>query len=276
MNGKYSALSVYVVSLTSLLASFLFGYEIGTTTLILNNFRQILFNNSIYESIIVSSVSLGAVSCLFFLSTWNDVIGRKPEILLAGTAYSMGSLITASSSNMFSVLFTGRFIYGIGVGFTTHAAPLLISEHVSSELRGIIVTLKEGAIVFGIIIGNIVGEKINSLMVYLVSFCLGIGLIYVGIIIPETPRYLAFIGKEEEMETSIQWMYPRKEDAKTIKNRMHQVLELTPRNTRLEIHVYQIALGLVTLQQLSGQPAMLYYLDDLLTSKEPCIKKYSQ
>lgn len=50
---------------------------------------------------------------------FNQITGRRKELLLSSTLYLIGALITALAPN-FVVMVIGRLIYGIGIGLVSH------------------------------------------------------------------------------------------------------------------------------------------------------------
>ncbi|CAE8601956.1 unnamed protein product [Polarella glacialis] len=50
-------------------------------------------------------------------------------------------------------IYLGFFIYGLGIGFAMHAAPIYIAEIAPSDVRGTLVSAKELVIVGGIFLG---------------------------------------------------------------------------------------------------------------------------
>lgn len=61
------------------------------------------------------------------------------------------------SAGSFEVLLACRTLYGLGIGFAMHAAPAYIAETSPPSVRGLLISLKEGAIVGGILLGYSVG-----------------------------------------------------------------------------------------------------------------------
>ena len=64
--------------------------------------------------------------------------------------------VAPSSSDAAAVLpavLGGRAVYGLGIAFSMHAAPVYISEIAPSEIRGLLVSAKEALIVLGIMMG---------------------------------------------------------------------------------------------------------------------------
>ena len=75
--------------------------------------------------------------------------------MIGALLYLLGSficVITPRSSALAAVMI-GRITYGFGIAFSMHAAPVYISEMAPADVRGLLVSLKEGFIVGGIMIG---------------------------------------------------------------------------------------------------------------------------
>jgi MFS family permease len=137
-----------------------------------------------------------------------DFLGRRRELILSSVSYLIGALLTAAAPN-FPIMVVGRFFYGIGIGLAMHAAPMYIAETAPSQIRGMLISLKEFFIVLGMLLGYIAG----SLFVEVVSgwrymyatstpLCLimGIGMCW----LPASPRWLllcAIQGKRNIMES---------------------------------------------------------------------------
>jgi MFS family permease len=75
-----------------------------------------------------------------------------------------GTVLATTGVNRFGFgwgltsLLAGRLLYGVGVGFIMHGAPTYMAEMSPSQVRGAIVSAKETVIVFGIIIGMLLGN----------------------------------------------------------------------------------------------------------------------
>lgn len=72
-------------------------------------------------------------------------------LYVVGTAAS--TLAPAGGSSLLQLVLVGRAIYGVGFAFAMHAAPVYISETAPPSVRGTLVSLKEGFIVLGILCG---------------------------------------------------------------------------------------------------------------------------
>ena len=50
----------------------------------------------------------------------------------------------AAASPVLWGIYVGFAVYGLGIGFAMHAAPIYIAETAPSEVRGTLISLKEG------------------------------------------------------------------------------------------------------------------------------------
>lgn len=65
--------------------------------------------------------------------------------------------VEQGSASTLPLLLLGRVVYGLGIGTAMHVAPLYIAETSPPDLRGKLVSLKEAAIVGGIVLGFLAG-----------------------------------------------------------------------------------------------------------------------
>ncbi|RWR76698.1 D-xylose-proton symporter-like protein 3, chloroplastic [Cinnamomum micranthum f. kanehirae] len=165
----FAWISVILPFLFPALGGLLFGYDIGATsgaTIALQSAElsgTTWFNlSSIELGLVVSGSLYGALLGSILVYPIADFLGRRRELITAAVLYMLGSLITGSAPNL-GVLILGRLLYGTGIGLAMHGAPLYIAETAPSKIRGTLISLKELLIVFGILLGYLVGSiEINS------------------------------------------------------------------------------------------------------------------
>merc|ERR1719183_495256 len=211
-------------------------------------------------------------------------IGRKLELNLAASMYAIGTVLQVTAASL-PVLVAGRAIYGLGIGTAMHVAPLYIGETAPDDLRGKLVSLKEAAIVLGIVAGYATGAVFGSgdapswQSVYGCALPVA-GLMIAGVqLLPESSRWLSLRGRAEDAVDAVQRLQKcSQEDARQqVRDMMAsaskqarasddeagggsplaRVGELV--ETDANKKALTVGLGLVLFQQLSGQPSVLYY-----------------
>ena len=102
---------------------------------------------------IVSASLFGALTASAVAAAGaGEKLGSRKEIALAGVLYLIGGTMEANAQSVDFLIFA-KAIYGLGIGFAMHGAPVYIAETAPSSLRGTLISLKEAAIVFGILCG---------------------------------------------------------------------------------------------------------------------------
>ena len=68
----------------------------------------------------------------------DEPLGRRRELMLGAALYAAGSLISvvAPSGDALALASLGRGVYGVGIGFSMHAAPVYIAEIAPAHTRG--------------------------------------------------------------------------------------------------------------------------------------------
>jgi len=185
-------------SLTSALAGFLFGFD----TVVISGAEQTiqrLWNLSAGVHGIAMGAALYGTVLGSIVGSWPaDRFGRRPTLLAVGVLFLV-SAIGCGLAPSVEIFIIARFIGGLGIGISTVAAPLYISEIAPPERRGRLAAMFQFNIVLGIVlafasnavIGRIVGgpdawrwmlgvAAVPSFIYTLM--CLGL---------PESPRWLA-------------------------------------------------------------------------------------
>jgi SP family arabinose:H+ symporter-like MFS transporter len=171
-------------SLTASLAGFLFGFD----TVVISGAEktiQALWGLSDELHGLAMGAALWGTVLGAFLGGWpTEKIGRKKTLIWTGLATDVYSFIIA------------RFIGGLGVGVSTIAAPMYISEIAPARLRGRLAGLFQFNIVFGILAAFLSNALLAGTSEHDWRWMLGVeaipALIYTILcfIIPESPRWL--------------------------------------------------------------------------------------
>src|SRR5437868_5112117 len=186
---------IFLWSITSALAGFLFGFD----TVVISGAEQkiqtlwglgpglhgIAMGAALYGTVVGS-----------LLGGWpTDRFGRKKTLLGIGGLYVISAIGCGLATGVYSFI-AARFIGGLGIGISTVAAPLYISEIAPPAYRGRLAGMFQFNIVFGIVVAfasnallSGVGDNAWRWMLGVAAFpsviyalmCLGL---------PESPRWL--------------------------------------------------------------------------------------
>jgi SP family arabinose:H+ symporter-like MFS transporter len=186
---------IFFWALTSALAGFLFGFD----TVVISGAEQkiqALWNLSPgLHGIAMGSALYGTVLGSLIGSWPTDRFGRRATLLWIGALYIISAIGSALAPDV-TIFIAARMLGGLGIGISTVAAPLYISEIAPPRHRGRLAGMFQFNIVFGIIIAFLSnallaghGENAWRWMLGVATFpsllysvcCFGI---------PESPRWL--------------------------------------------------------------------------------------
>ena len=259
-------------SVTSALAGFLFGFD---TIVISGADEPIQDLWKLTESMhgqAMSAALWGTVFGAMIAGFPADRLGRKPTLIGIGVLYFVSAIWSALAGDVLSFMIA-RFIGGVGVGISTVAAPMFISEIAPPHLRGRLAGMFQFNIVFGILVAymsNALLEKFITADAW--RWMLGAeaipALLYslMTFTIPESPRWLISRGRQEEGMKVLSEINPSagedqiRQLAGEIKNsteRSEQAIS-DGWSSRLRKPIL-LAFWIAAFNQLSGINAILYY-----------------
>ena len=147
------------------------------------------------HGIAIASALYGTVLGSLLGGLPTDRFGRRATLLLIGVLYFIGAAWSALATDVHSFI-VARVIGGVGIGISTIAAPLYISEIAPPKYRGRLAGMFQFNIVFGILVAYLsnallagVGENAWRWMLGVAAFpSLLYTLLCIGL--PESPRWL--------------------------------------------------------------------------------------
>jgi MFS transporter, SP family, arabinose:H+ symporter len=182
-------------SVTSALAGFLFGFD----TVVISGAEQTiqsLWHLSNGEQGLAISSALYGTLLGALLGGWpTDSWGRKKTLLMIGALYLVSAIGCALAPNL-GIFIAARVIGGLGIGISTVAAPLYISEIAPPKYRGRLAGMFQFNIVFGILVAYLSNALLSGVGANAWRWMLGVAafpsLIYsvMCLGIPESPRWL--------------------------------------------------------------------------------------
>ena len=146
MNGR-----IYLWAITSALAGFLFGFDTVVISGAEQTIQKLWGLSAGMHGLAMGSALYGTVLGALFGGWPTDKFGRKRTLLFIGALYVV-SAIGCAFANGVGMFIAARIIGGIGIGVSTVAAPLYISEIAPPAHRGRLAGMFQFNIVFGIIV----------------------------------------------------------------------------------------------------------------------------
>ncbi|MCU0784292.1 MAG: sugar porter family MFS transporter [Verrucomicrobia bacterium] len=262
---------IFFWAITSALAGFLFGFD----TVVISGAEQTiqaLWNLSPgIHGIAMASALYGTVLGSLLGGLPTDRFGRKATLLWVGVLYVISAVGCGYAWNIHSFI-AARFIGGLGIGISTVAAPLYISEISPPAYRGRLAGMFQFNIVFGILVAfasnfllRDVGENAWRWMLGVAAFpsflytvmCFGI---------PESPRWL--IGRKGNREAGLKVLKLIEPDATQAQVEAHadEILAASSESVvsshfwtrKLRVPIL-LAFLIACFNQLSGINAILYF-----------------
>ncbi|KAG2551731.1 sugar transporter ERD6-like 16 [Panicum virgatum] len=246
------------------------GYSAPTQSGIIDEVGLSISEFAIFGSILTIGAMIGAVTS----GRLADFLGRKMTMRISATICMFGwlSIHLAKSAIM---LYFGRILLGFSTGVLSYVVPVFIAEIAPKNLRGGLATSNQLLICSGssatYIIGALVAWR-NLVLVGLLPCVLLLGGLF---FIPESPRWLANVGREKEFHASLQKL--RGEDADISEEAIEikeyiESLRSFPK-ARLEdlflsknIYAVIVGVGLMIFQQLGGINGVGFYASYIFSS----------
>ncbi|CAL4939564.1 unnamed protein product [Urochloa decumbens] len=230
-------------------------------------------SNSEY-GIFASVLTIGAMIGALTSGRLGDILGRKMTMRFAAVVGIFGWLTVYLAKDAM-MLYVGRALLGYCTGVLSYVVPVFISEIAPKDIRGGLATSNQLFICSGCSVAYIIGAFLSwrSLVVVGLVPCavLLVGLFF----IPESPRWLANIGREKEFHASLQKFRGKdsdiSEEATEIKGYIESIHRLPKARIQdifqsKNIYAITVGVGLMIFQQLGGINALGFYTSYIFSS----------
>lgn len=271
MNNK-----IFIFSITVALAGFLFGFD----TVVISGANKPLqelwaLSPFMHGTFIMSMALWGTVLGSLMGGIPTQKMGRKKTLFWIGVLFFVSALGSAVVSDPYLFSFF-RFIGGVGVGVSSVAAPIYISEITSSDKRGQLGGLYQFCLVFGILVAFISNWALKGFDgANDWRWMLGVeaipALVYTLMVlkVPHSPRWLVLQkGDEQEALSILTLIYQKVDEAKRHLAEIKLDRQESSGQDRLFQKKYKKVLYLGFLiaffNQLSGINFVLYYAPQIL------------
>ena len=304
---KGSKAYLFSIVLVAVLGGLLFGYDtavisgaekglqaffMGASDFTYTDFWHGFTSSSALIGCIIGSGISGILA-----SSW----GRKKSLIFAGIMFFVSAwgsmcpetMVLAEGEPNLTLLIVFniyRVIGGVGVGLASAVCPMYIGEIAPSNIRGMLVSWNQFAIIFGqlvvyfvnfFILGDhiapaiqSIGEGMNKILNPAESawaietgwrYMFGSEMVPAGLFallicfVPETPRYLAMIGQDEKAETILARINGAQKAKEILNDIKNTVTEKTERLMTYGFLCIFVGIMLSVFQQAVGINAVLYY-----------------
>ena len=264
-------IKLFIWSITAALAGFLFGFD----TVVISGAEQAIQDlwglSAGLHGLAMSAALWGTVLGSLVAAWPADKLGRKRTLLAIGILYRVSAVWSAVATDVYSFIIA-RFIGGLGVGVSTVAAPLFISEIAPAKYRGRLAGMFQFNIVFGILIAFASNALLGGIGENAWRWMLGVEAIPAALYsvlclgIPESPRWL--IGRKNDREAGsaiLRSIHPESSEGE-IAAKVDEIANASRKPTstggfwtkQLRIPIL-LAFFIAFFNQLSGINAVLYF-----------------
>lgn len=194
-------------SVIAALGGLLFGFDTVVISGAEQTFQQLWNLSDTQHGLAVSAALWGTVlgSLIGYWPT--DHFGRKKTLLWIGVLFFVSAVWSGLATGMLTFM-VARFIGGLGIGISTVASPLYISEISPPQLRGRLAGMFQFNIVFGILLAFMSNALLQNVGEHAWRWMLGVeaipALFYsvACLAIPESPRWL--IGTKQNKQAGME------------------------------------------------------------------------
>lgn len=262
---------LYYSALVAAISGFLFGFDTVVISGAEQNIQKIWQLNSFMHGLTISMALWGTVLGALIGGLPSEHWGRKKTLMLVGFLYLISAIGSAFASGVYALIIF-RFIGGIGIGISTIAAPLYITEIAPPEKRGKLTGMFQLNIVLGILIAYISNALLSHLGADSWRYMLGVqaipSVIYILLCakLPESPRWLIIHKKDTakafEIFSNINPLADKKEINELVESVSSSVDSRNNKQaffTKSLMRPIFLAFFIAFFNQLSGINAILYF-----------------
>lgn len=203
MNKKINVRYVLFLASAATLGGLLFGFDVAIITGA-GPFIAKRFNlGDLGLGWAYSSLIFGCVIGSFAAGKLSDRFGRRQLLIPVALLFALSSVAVACAGSL-AFFIAARFVGGIAVGSVSLLSPLYVAEVAPPSIRGRLGTLYQMLIVVGIVVSYGINYLLrnagtnNWRWMFLTGVVPSMLFLVLMVLAPETPRFLANIGRFEE------------------------------------------------------------------------------
>ncbi|XVF42045.1 hypothetical protein PTKIN_Ptkin01aG0328600 [Pterospermum kingtungense] len=273
-SGNDSLFMVLLCTFVAIMGSFEFGSSIGYSSPTQKAIMEELGMSSSEFSVFGSILNIGAMVGAITSGRAADLIGRKGSMRMSSVICITGWLIIYLALGPLSLDF-GRFLTGYGIGVHSYVVPVFIAEITPTNLRGALLTVHQVAIATGLLVAYTLGALVTWRTLALTGMIPCAVMIFGLYFIPESPRWLAMVGCQNEFHAALQKLRGDNADVSEEEAKIQDslaILKHLPKATVKDLFLKRnltlviIGVGLMVFQQFCGYNGIVYYANQIFTS----------
>ncbi len=260
---------VFLSSIVAALGGFLFGFDTAVISGAEQDIQELWNLSNTRHGFAVAIALYGTVLGALFGGIPSNRFGRKKTLFWVGILYLVSALGSAFAMDEVTFM-VFRFIGGVGVGASSVAAPMYISEIAPARYRGTLVALFQFNIVLGIVIAYVSNYLLNDMGEDAWRWMLGVeaipAFIYsiLVLFVPKSPRWL--IVRREAYDTARKIL--SKLDPEHLEQSMNAIVKShqeTQGKARSSLFIKRyrfpvlLAIAFAFFNQMAGINAIIYY-----------------
>ncbi|MGB7450344.1 MAG: sugar porter family MFS transporter [Ornithinimicrobium sp.] len=261
------------------LGGLLFGFDTAVISGTTSDLERVFDLNGFQLGFTVATALIGTVIGAAYagLGKPADRYGRKPVLFVIGILYVISALGSALATDWI-VFMIFRLLGGLGVGAATAVAPIYNAEVAPPKHRGRLVGLFQFNIVIGILVAYLSNFAILGLFpddtawrwMFGVEAVPAVVFFLLLFLVPESPRWLMTVGRNDEARDIIGRLSADKEEARFQREEIEEALRDEDEGPNVKFFtaghrkVIMLAFAIAAFNQLGGINAVLYYAPTIM------------
>ncbi|KAK7258808.1 hypothetical protein RIF29_24395 [Crotalaria pallida] len=261
-------------TLAAVFGSYVFGSAVGYSSPaqsgIMNDLNLGVPQYSIFGSILTVGAMIGAIVS----GRIADYAGRRVAMGCSELFCILG-WIAISFSKVAFWLYVGRLLVGCGIGLLSYVVPVYVAEITPKNHRGAFTAIHQLMISLGMSLTYLIGAFLNWRIVALIGTIPCLVQLLSLPFIPDSPRWLAKIGRLKESDSALQRLRGKNADVHHEAAEIKDYTEALQRQTEASIiGLFQVqylkalivGVGLMMLQQFGGINGIVFYANSIFIS----------
>ncbi|WZZ41385.1 hypothetical protein YC2023_037644 [Brassica napus] len=247
------------------------GYSAPTQSSIMKDLNLSIADYSLFGSILTVGLILGALIC----GKLTDLVGRVYTIWITNILFVIGWFAIAFAKAVW-LLDLGRLLQGISIGISVFEGPVYITEIAPRKLRGAACSMSQLFTGVGISVVYALGTVVAWRNLAILGSIPSLMILPLLFFIPESPRWLAKVGREKEVEEILSRLRGENSD---VSDEAGEILAYTEHvkqqgDDRGFLKLFQrkyafsltIGVVLIALPQLGGLSGYSFYTESIFIS----------